>query len=424
RRGRRRSQHVHLVVLDHGIGQELVGGLLEQRLGLGLIGAIELDVEHLALAHRGDAGYAERAQRTLDGLALRVEDAGFERDGDAGFHDRDLPHESAKLTGKIRLSTPKLWANGAVARALPVRCRENGNPGPKPPVSLQVLGPRFRGDERSNGLAFHQDRAGALRALALAHDAEALGNLGIGLDQPAHVAAEAVLVELLVRLDVPQPARIGADLVGDDDAHDVVFPKPSGLHLEVDEPDADAEEQAGQKVVDADRQRHDVVDLLGRSPAEGGDVLLRHHRVVELVVLVVELDDRARQLRALVDAEALRQRARGDVAHHDLERNDLDLANQLLAHVEPADEVRRYADLVEMLEDVLGDSVVEHALAFDHIVLLGVEGGRIVLEMLNQRSRLRAFIEDLRLAFIDSATAAHWRVPWFVKVHSVPWLLL
>ena len=29
---------------------------------------------------------AERPQRAFDGLALRVEDAGFQRDGDAGLH--------------------------------------------------------------------------------------------------------------------------------------------------------------------------------------------------------------------------------------------------------------------------------------------------------------------------------------------------
>ncbi len=124
------------------------------------------------------------------------------------------------------------------------------------------------------------------------------------------------------------------------------------LHLEVDEADADAEEEAGQEVVDADGQRHDVVDLLRRRPAEGGDVLFRHHRVVERVVLVVELDDRARQLRALLEAEARRERAGGDVAHHHLERDDLDLADELLAHVQPADEMRRHADVVQVLEDV------------------------------------------------------------------------
>src|SRR5829696_3543567 len=86
----------------------------------------------------------------------------------------------------------------------------------------------------------HQARAAERRLLVLAQDAEAAGDLGVGLDQAAEVAAEAVLVELVLALDVPQPARIGRDLVGDDDAHQVAFPQAAGLHLEVDEPDADA----------------------------------------------------------------------------------------------------------------------------------------------------------------------------------------
>src|ERR1043166_6475306 len=273
------------------------------------------------------------------------------------------------------------------------------------------------------GSPLHQHRAGALRALALGHDAEALGDFGICLQKPAEVAAEAVLVELLVRLDVPQPARIGRDLVRDHDPHHVVFPQPPGLDLEGDETDADPEEQAGEEIVDADRERHDVVDLLRRRPAERRDVLLRYHRIVELVVLVIELDDRARQLRALLDAEARRERAGRDVAHHHFKRNDLDLADQLLAHVEPADEVRRHADVVEVLKYVFGNTVVEHALAFDHLVLLRVEGGGVVFEVLNQGSGLRALVKDLRLAFIDAAATAHRRVPWLEEIHAMPWLL-
>src|SRR6188472_2592289 len=37
--------------------------------------------------------------------------------------------------------------------------------------------------------------------------------------------------------------------------------------------------------------------------------------------------------------------------------------------------------------------------------------------MLNQCARFWALVEDLRLAFIDAASAAHRSVPWFVKVH-------
>src|SRR5262245_17883499 len=97
-----------------------------------------------------------------------------------------------------------------------------------------------------------QNRPETARPLALAHDAEAFGDLGVGLQQAAEIAAEAVLIELLVRLDVPQPAGIGGQLVRHHDPHEVILPQPPGLHLEVDETDADAEKQPGEEIVDAD----------------------------------------------------------------------------------------------------------------------------------------------------------------------------
>src|SRR4029079_9663167 len=105
------------------------------------------------------------------------------------------------------------------------------------------------------------------------------------------------------------------------------------------------EEQAGEKVVDAQRQRDDVVDVGGIGPAEAGDVFLGYHRVFERVVLVIVFDDRTRQPRAFRNAQPLRQAAGGDVANHHLERNDLHLANELLTHVQAADEVGGDADL-------------------------------------------------------------------------------
>ena len=82
-------------------------------------------------------------------------------------------------------------------------------------------------------------------------------------------------------------------------------------------------------------------------------MLVGDHRVAERVVLVVIFDDRARQLGAFLDPEALRERARGDVPHDDFDRDDLDLADQLLAHVEAADEVGRDADRLQSGEDML-----------------------------------------------------------------------
>src|SRR5579863_2013717 len=99
---------------------------------------------------------------------------------------------------------------------------------------------------RATALALDQNRSGALRPLAFAHNAEPLGDFGIGLEQAAEIAAKAILVELLVGLDVPQPAGIRRNFVGDHDPHQVVLPQPAGFHLEIDETDADAEEQPGQ----------------------------------------------------------------------------------------------------------------------------------------------------------------------------------
>src|SRR3712207_3998390 len=98
--------------------------------------------------------------------------------------------------------------------------------------------------------------------LVLAENAEAAGDLGIGLDEAAEILAEAVLVKLVGGFGVPQPARVGRDLVGDDDAHHVALPQAPDLHLEVDEADADAEEEPRQEVVDPDGEGHDVVDFL------------------------------------------------------------------------------------------------------------------------------------------------------------------
>src|SRR5262249_46748436 len=54
-------------------------------------------------------------------------------------------------------------------------------------------------------------------------DAEPPRHLLVGLLDLAEVAAETVLVHLFVGPEIPQPARIGADLVGQHYAHHVVL---------------------------------------------------------------------------------------------------------------------------------------------------------------------------------------------------------
>src|SRR3546814_11405588 len=82
-------------------------------------------------------------------------------------------------------------------------------------------------------------------------------------------------------------------------------------------------------------------------------------------------------------------------------------SSDLLAHVETADEVGGHADAAEQRENMLRNPVVEHALAGNRPFFLCVEGGRVVLEILDQRPGLGAFLQDLGFAFIDLAAARH-----------------
>src|SRR6267154_1192730 len=109
---------------------------------------------------------------------------------------------------------------------------------------------------------------------AFGQDAEAARHFLVALLDPAEILAEPVLVHLLVGARVPQPAIVRADLVGNHDAHLVVAVKPAELQLEIDQADVDAEKQPGQEVVDPQRDLHDLIEILGAGPAEGGDVLL------------------------------------------------------------------------------------------------------------------------------------------------------
>jgi hypothetical protein len=138
-------------------------------------------------------------------------------------------------------------------------------------------------------------------------------------------------------------------------------------------------------------------------------MLVCDHRIAQRIVLVIIFDDRAGQLRPFLDPEPLRNRTRGDVPDHHLDRNDFDLADQLLAHVDPANEVGRDADRRERREDVLGNAVVDHALAADRAALLGVERRRVILEILDEGTGLGTFVKDLGLAFVNLAATNHKR---------------
>src|SRR4029078_6721384 len=69
--------------------------------------------------------------------------------------------------------------------------------------------------------------------------AEPAGDFLIRFLDFAEILAEVVIVELLVGLEVPKPAAIGANLVGQDHAAVVAVVDAPELELEVDQADAD-----------------------------------------------------------------------------------------------------------------------------------------------------------------------------------------
>src|SRR5437899_12068926 len=92
--------------------------------------------------------------------------------------------------------------------------------------------------------ALHQHRTGTGRTLVLHQDSQTLCHFGIGFQQATEIAAETVLVELLVRLDIPQPACVRRNCGGDDDPHNHVRKQPATFHPEIDQTCSDSQHQA------------------------------------------------------------------------------------------------------------------------------------------------------------------------------------
>src|SRR5262245_35165556 len=101
-----RSFELNLVILDQGIGEELVGRLLERGLRRLAVAALDLDVEHLALPHARHAGDAKRLERALDRLALGIEDAGLEGDGNARLHRFSCAYGYRAIRSSRKSKTP------------------------------------------------------------------------------------------------------------------------------------------------------------------------------------------------------------------------------------------------------------------------------------------------------------------------------
>ena len=86
------------------------------------------------------------------------------------------------------------------------------------------------------------------------------------------------------------------------------------------------------------------------------------------------------------------KRAGCDIADDHFNRDNLDLFDELFAHVEATDEMARDTDMAEQRKNMLADAIVDHALAVDRALFLGVESGGIILEILDDGTGFGAFV--------------------------------
>ena len=81
------GENLKLVILDHGIGEEVVGNLVELLGKTWVIGPINLDFNRFADADGTDPFEAEMFHGAAGGYSGRIENGGFRHDGDNSFHE-------------------------------------------------------------------------------------------------------------------------------------------------------------------------------------------------------------------------------------------------------------------------------------------------------------------------------------------------
>ena len=81
--------------------------VIDRQVGRGAVLGGKVKLDHLPLPDAVHARKAQRAQRMADRLALRIEDAVLQHDGDASFHRTGLQLISVGLTGVAAGMTPR-----------------------------------------------------------------------------------------------------------------------------------------------------------------------------------------------------------------------------------------------------------------------------------------------------------------------------
>lgn len=111
---------------------------------------------------------------------------------------------------------------------------------------------------------------------------QTLHDLGVGFFHAAHVAAETILIQLLVGLAVPQAAGVGADLVSQNDC---AVGQAAEFQLKIHQSHAAGQPEGFQRVVDPEGVVFNGLDLFGGRQLQSEGVIGVEQRVAQLVVL-------------------------------------------------------------------------------------------------------------------------------------------
>ena len=111
-----------------------------------------------------------------------------------------------------------------------------------------------------------------------------LHDLGVGFLNTAQIPAETILIQLFVRLAVPQAAGVKADLVGQNNG---AVSQAAKLQLEVNQRHAAGLPEALKDLVDLESVLFDGIQLLGGTQLQGQGMVTVQQLIAQLFIFII-----------------------------------------------------------------------------------------------------------------------------------------
>ena len=142
------------------------------------------------------------------------------------------------------------------------------------------------------------------------------------------------------------------------------------------------------------------------------------HRIAKFVFLVAEFQDRARERCSLRKAQKAAKRTCRAVTDDNFQRNDLYFLDQHFTVIQGLDVMGNNAPRLKHLENFRRDFVINDALLVYGPLLGGIERGRVILEILDDKIGIVRRIKNFGFAFVDFVALFHYLIPTCLKMRS------